>query len=162
MSSAGANAFIARWAAASASERANSQLFLAELCDVLGVARPEPTRENGYGFEFEVTEHHPDGSTTKGRIDLYKRTCFVLDSKQFQAAKAAASQLEPAAQEADIIEKKKKKSSHPVRGTDAWDGAISDKTDPPGFNVLHGHSNASPTQRLNRSVMEAPKTIPGL
>ena len=74
MSSAGANAFIARWAAASASERANSQLFLAELCDVLGVARPEPTRENGYGFEFEVTEHHPDGSTTKGRIRSHKRT----------------------------------------------------------------------------------------
>ena len=122
MSSAGANAFIARWAAASASERANSQLFLAELCDVLGVARPEPTRENGYGFEFEVTEHHPDGSTTKGRIDLYKRTCFVLESKQFQAAKAAASQLELAAQEAGVIEKKK--SSHPVRGTDAWDGAM--------------------------------------
>jgi hypothetical protein len=45
---------------------------------VLAVARPEPTRENGYGFEFEVTEHLPDGSTTKGRIDLYKRGCFVL------------------------------------------------------------------------------------
>src|SRR5664279_3053923 len=123
MSSASANAFIARWAAASASERANSQLFLAELCDVLGVARPEPTRENGYGFEFEVTEHHPDGSTTKGRIDLFKRACFVLESKQFQAAKAAASQLELAAQEAGVIEKKKK-SSQPVRGTDAWDDAM--------------------------------------
>jgi hypothetical protein len=80
MSSEGATAFIARWAAATASERANSQLFLAELCDVLRVARPEPARENGYGFEFEVTEHHPDGSTTKGRIDLYKRGCFVLES----------------------------------------------------------------------------------
>jgi hypothetical protein len=52
MSSEGAKAFIARWAAASASERADSQLFLAELCEVLAVARPEPTRENGYGFEF--------------------------------------------------------------------------------------------------------------
>ena len=113
MSSEGAKAFIARWAAASASERANSQLFLAELCEVLAGARPEPTRENGYGFEFEVTEHHPDGSATKGRIDLYKRECFVLESKQFQAAKAAASQLELAAQEAGVIEKKK--PSQPVR-----------------------------------------------
>jgi hypothetical protein len=70
-------------------------------------------------FEFEVTEHHPDGSTTKGRIDLHQRQCFVLESKQFQAAKAAASQLELAAQEAGVIEKKK--SSHPVRGIEAWD-----------------------------------------
>src|ERR1019366_2287330 len=96
---------------------------LGELGNRRGVARPEPTRETGYAFEYDVTEHHPDGSTTKGRIDLYKRECFVLESKQFQAAKAAASQLELAAQEAGVIEKKKK-SSHPVRGTDAWDGAM--------------------------------------
>jgi hypothetical protein len=122
MSSEGAKAFIARWAAASPSERANSQPFLCELCDLLGEARPEPTRETGYAFEYEVTEHHPDGSTTKGRIDLYKRGCFVLESKQFQVAKAAASQLELAAQEAGVIEKKK--SSQPVRGTGAWDDAM--------------------------------------
>jgi hypothetical protein len=79
MSSKGAKAFIARWAAASASERANSQPFLCELCNSLGVvATPEPTRETGYAFEYEVIEHHPDGSTTKGRIDLYKHECFVL------------------------------------------------------------------------------------
>jgi hypothetical protein len=46
----------------------------------------------GYAFEYDVTEHHPDGSTTKGRIDLYKRACFALESKQFQAAKAASRQ----------------------------------------------------------------------
>src|SRR5208283_306390 len=91
MSSEDAKAFIARWAAASASERADSQPFLCELCDILGVALPEPNRETGYAFEYDVTEHHPDGSTTKGRIDLYKRQCFVLESKQFQAAKAPAS-----------------------------------------------------------------------
>jgi len=122
MSSEGAKAFIARWAAASASERANSQPFLCELCDILGVARPEPTRKTGYAFEYDVTEHHLDGSTTKGRIDLYKRECFVLESKQFQAAEAAASQLELVAQEAGVIEKKK--SSQPVRGTEAWDDAM--------------------------------------
>jgi hypothetical protein len=122
MSSEGAKAFIARWAAASASERANSQPFLCELCDMLGVARPEPTQETGYALEYEVTEHHPDGSTTKGRIDLYKRGCFVLESKQFQAALAEASQLELAAQEAGVISRKK--SSQPVRGTGAWDDAM--------------------------------------
>jgi hypothetical protein len=122
MSSEGAKAFIARWASASASERANSQPFLCELCALLEVARPDPVRETGYAFEHDVTEHHPDGSTTKGRIDLYKRGCFVLESKQFQAAKAAATQLELAAQEAGVIEKKK--SSQPVRGTGAWDDAM--------------------------------------
>ncbi len=61
MSSEGANAFIARWAAAGASERANSQPFLCELCNMLGVARPEPMREAGYAFEYDVTKHHPDG-----------------------------------------------------------------------------------------------------
>jgi len=113
MSSEGAKAFIARWSAASASERANSQPFLCELCHMQGVATPEPTRETGYAFEYDVMKHHPDGSTTKGRIDLYKRGCFVLESEQFQAAKAEASQLELAAQEAGVIEKKK--SSQPVR-----------------------------------------------
>ncbi len=122
MSSELAGVFIARWAAATASERANSQLFLSELCDVLGVTRPEPTRDGGYAFEFEVTEHHADGSTSQGRIDLYRRGCFVLESKQFQAAKAEASQLELAAQEAGVIAKKK--SSQPVRGTGAWDDAM--------------------------------------
>jgi hypothetical protein len=91
MSSEGARAFIAWWAAASASERANSQPFLYELCDMLGVARPEPTRETGYAFEYDVTEHHPDGSTTKGRNVLYTRGCFVLESKQYEAGKAAVS-----------------------------------------------------------------------
>ena len=122
MPSEGAKAFIARWAAASPSERANSQPFLCELCHILGVATPEPTRETGYAFEYDVIEHHPDGSTTKGRIDLYKRGCFVLESKQFQPAKAAASQLALAAQEAGVIERTK--SSQPVRGSEAWDDAM--------------------------------------
>ena len=41
---AGIAAFIARWRAAGAAERANYQLFLTELCDVLGVPRPDPSQ----------------------------------------------------------------------------------------------------------------------
>src|SRR5579863_1884971 len=78
--------FIARWKNSGAAERANYQLFLSELCDVLGVTRPNPTTpddaENAYVFERSVTFHHPDGSTSTGRIDLYKRGCFVLEAKQ--------------------------------------------------------------------------------
>ena len=114
--------FIAHWSAASASERANSQPFLLELCDLLGVSRPDPQPDHGYFFEFPIVEHHPDGTTSNGRIDLYRRSHFVLESKQFQEAKAAASQLELAAQEAGVVTRKK--SSQPVRGTGAWDDAM--------------------------------------
>src|ERR1019366_6798599 len=114
--------FISHWSAARPSERANSQPFLLVLCDLLGVPHPDPRPTNGYFFEFPVVEQHPDGTTSNGRIDLYKRTCFVLESKQFQEAKAAASQLELAAEEARVVSRKK--SSQPVRGTGAWDDAM--------------------------------------
>jgi hypothetical protein len=48
--------FIARWSAASPSERANAQLFLVELCDLLGVPRPDPKPGSGYAFEFPVSK----------------------------------------------------------------------------------------------------------
>jgi len=114
--------FISHWSAASASERANSQPFLLELCDLLDVPRPDPQPDNGYFFELPVVEEHPDGTTSTGRIDLYRRAHFVLESKQFQEAKAKASQLELAAEEAGVIARKK--SSQPVRGTGAWDDAM--------------------------------------
>jgi hypothetical protein len=78
--------FIARWQASAAAERANYQLFLSELCDLLGVPPPEPTtgdpERNAYVFERDVTFEEGDGTTTTGRIDLYKRACFVLEAKQ--------------------------------------------------------------------------------
>ena len=41
---AGLDDFLTRWEASGGAERANYQIFLSELCDVLGVPRPEPTR----------------------------------------------------------------------------------------------------------------------
>ena len=38
-------AFVERWSASGASERANKDLVLSELCEVLGLARPEPASE---------------------------------------------------------------------------------------------------------------------
>lgn len=82
-------AFIARWKASGGSERANYTSFLSELCDVLGVPRPEPTQtdvsQNAYVFERDVVFQNPDASTSHGRIDLYKRGCFVLEAKQGNA-----------------------------------------------------------------------------
>ena len=38
------DSFLARWQASGAAERANYQLFLTQLCDLLDVPQPEPTR----------------------------------------------------------------------------------------------------------------------
>jgi len=89
--------FIARWQDSGASERANYQLFLSELCDELGVPRPEPSKPeeaaNRYVFEKAVTFLHGDGSTSHGRIDLYKRGCFVLEAKQGTISDAPVERL---------------------------------------------------------------------
>jgi hypothetical protein len=73
--------FIQRWSNSGGAERANYQLFLSELCDVLQVARPEPTVEddarNAYVFERNVLFDNLDGTHTTRRIDLYKRGCFA-------------------------------------------------------------------------------------
>jgi hypothetical protein len=92
--------FIARWTQREGgAERANYQMFLSELSDVLGVARPEPSGadrdRNDYVFERAVRSTTLDGASAK-RIDLYKRGCFLLEAKQSHAKggkKAAPEQL---------------------------------------------------------------------
>jgi len=77
--------FITRWETSGAAERANYQIFLTELCDLIGVDHPEPAGtthgHNDYVFERVVTRHKNDGDTL-GRIDLYKKDSFVLEAKQ--------------------------------------------------------------------------------
>jgi hypothetical protein len=78
--------FIARWQGREGGqERANYALFLSELCDVLGLTRPDPAEasheKNDYVFERAVARHRDEGDTI-GRIDLYKRNSFVLEAKQ--------------------------------------------------------------------------------
>jgi len=87
-------AFIRRWTAREGGqERANYALFLTELCAILDVPTPEPashhTERNSYVFERAVTFREPDCSTARGRIDLYKRGCFVLEAKQSRQAGGA-------------------------------------------------------------------------
>jgi hypothetical protein len=78
--------FIDRWQDTGGKERANYQLFLTELCQLLDLPGPEPAgpdpAKNGYVFERRVDINHPDGSTTRGYIDLYRRGHFVLEAKQ--------------------------------------------------------------------------------
>jgi len=83
------DAFIDRWSGVTGSERANYQLFISELCEVLDLPRPEPasddTRDNAYVFERRVGFAHGDGSTSNGFIDCYRRSAFVLEAKKVKA-----------------------------------------------------------------------------
>ncbi len=76
--------FIARWQGTGGAERANYALFLAELCDILTVPRPNAATggQGAYRFERAVIRHERDGTESNRRIDLYKRDCFVLEAKQ--------------------------------------------------------------------------------
>ena len=115
--------FETRWLKSGGAERANYGLFLTDLCDLLGVARPDATSDDptqdAYVLERAVTFSNggPGGKGSTGRIDLYKRGCFVLETKQGtdtpdQQAKAAKAELGLPAD--------KRRRGHAVRGTAKW------------------------------------------
>lgn len=82
--SAVADALIAKWQGVTASELSTSQSFLIDLCHLLGVDTPHPTPELDYMFERPIAFSHGDGSSSAGRIDLYRRGAFVLESKKLK------------------------------------------------------------------------------
>ena len=65
-------------------ERANYQMFLTELAQALGVpaADPKGAGLGDYQFEAPVKSLAALGKKGTGRIDLYKRDCFILEAKQ--------------------------------------------------------------------------------
>lgn len=109
--------FIARWKNSAAAERANYVLFLSELCDLLEIPRPNPATQNiaqnDYVFERPVTFRHPNGSTSTGFIDLYKKGCFVLEAKQ------GSESPEPS-----LFAQQPTRRGTAVRGTNGWDQAM--------------------------------------
>ena len=111
--------FLSRWRKAGASERANYAMYLSELCDELGVTRPDPASEataaNDYVFERAVTLRFNDETTSTGRIDLYKRGCFVLEAKQ-GVSPAAPVEFSLSAAPSPTAK------GIGVRGTDSWQG----------------------------------------
>lgn len=108
--------FIQRWQGSGGAERANYVSFLTDLCRVLGVPEPDPTRpddtHNAYVFEKTVHDQHDDGKSTLRRIDLYKRGCFILEAKQG---------VEQEAQQEEALLKKPRKKGHGTRGSSGWD-----------------------------------------
>ena len=121
------DAFIDRWEKSGGSELANFQMFAAELCDLLGVAKPDPSEAqneyNDYTFERRIDFKHDDGSTSPGRIDLYRRGCFVMEAKQSakRTGKKAGDPLQPALLPEDAMQVK---AGTATRGTRGWDRAM--------------------------------------
>ncbi|MBC7282961.1 DNA methyltransferase [Hoeflea sp.] len=117
--------FIERWKPSSGSEMANFQTFANELTDLLEVERPKVSDAEGdyldYRFERPVTFTHT-GRKSRGRIDLYKSGCFVLEAKQGgdKASKDGKDQL------ALLSEKEapKVQQGHGARGSAKWDDTM--------------------------------------
>jgi hypothetical protein len=89
--------FITRWQGVqltSASELSTSQTFILDLCALLQVPTPLPSQELDYMFERPITFAHGDGSTSSGRIDCYKRSAFVWESKKLRNTPVAGKRFD--------------------------------------------------------------------
>ena len=117
-------AFIGRWEKSGGAEMANFQTFANELCDLLGVPRPDPAQEeverNDYVFERRVDYKFDDGTTARRWIDLYKRNCFVMEAKQ-SAKRIKAKKTEPCQPNLIPEDATQVKSGAATRGTGRWD-----------------------------------------
>jgi hypothetical protein len=116
--------FITRWQRSGGAELANSQSFLKELCQLLGVPEPEPTQadesQNSYVFEKAVNLNNGDGTSSTGRVDLYRQKTFVLESKQ--GAERRANELAEAL--ATVTQQKRHRKGTAQRGTAQWAQAM--------------------------------------
>jgi hypothetical protein len=82
------------------------------------VPRPDPTTDtpaqDAYALERAVTFDDGGGKQTTGRIDLYKRGCFVLETKQG----TISPDEQAAAEKAQLgLPAEKRRKGHAVRGT---------------------------------------------
>jgi hypothetical protein len=116
--------FISRWQQSGGAELANSQSFLKELCQLLGVPEPEPTQadesKNTYVFEKAVNLNNGDGTSSTGRVDLYRQKTFVLESKQ--GAERRANELAEAL--ATVTKQQRHRKGTAQRGTAQWAQAM--------------------------------------
>jgi hypothetical protein len=117
-------AFVERWRPSEGGERRTYQMFLTELCDILGVGKPGTV---GDAYVFERIVHMPnwDGTTAQGRIDLYKRGCFVLEAKQGSFKPAPEQPEHPTLPGLPVLPTRRASGKgHGVRGSKQWDDAM--------------------------------------
>lgn len=103
------------------SEMSNYQLFVERLTGALDLPQPEFAREetrfNDYVFERNVTFRHPGGTSSTGRIDCYKRGCFILEAKQSAKRQQSVDTEQLALAGIETAQK----LGHAKRGTKSWD-----------------------------------------
>lgn len=92
--------FVAYWHAPGGSERSNYQLFINELCDLIGARRPARRAAEDdpdeYVYERPVRALDADaGTATSNYIDCYRRGRFVLEAKQSNKRVAAQPAHQP-------------------------------------------------------------------
>ena len=121
--------FIAEWALTGGSELANTHSFVNGLCALIGIDPPKGSRtddsHNDYVFERRVFQKEADGTESFGRIDAYKRHCFVLEAKQGSDADRKAAEQGEA--DLDIFGQTaatRFKRGTAKRGTPAWSKAM--------------------------------------
>ena len=124
-----ADAFIAQWRGTGGSELANTQSFINGLCALIGVEPPHGSRtddaHNDYVFERRVFQDNGDGTTSFGRIDAYKRGCFILEAKQgSEGDRAAANRGEDDLDLFGQTATTRLKRGTAKRGTPAWAKAM--------------------------------------
>ena len=90
-------AFISRWAAAGGAETANSQSFLTELCDLLGVPHPQPTVQdepaNRYTFEKAIAIANGDDTYSRGELEDEEILQRLVDLNAERAAEEARGHI---------------------------------------------------------------------
>ena len=76
-------AFVEKWQGRTGSEEANFQPFFSELCAAIGVEPPglKTDGEDEYCYEKPVRMVLPGGRGKTGKIDAFKRGCFVFEAK---------------------------------------------------------------------------------
>lgn len=76
-----------KWHGVPASERANYQLYIGDLCEALDVSKPQPA---GTGFQYEMSIQcvNQDGTTTAGHADLFRYGHFLLEAKDRETGRS--------------------------------------------------------------------------
>ena len=104
----------------SASELATAQSFTIELCRLLDL--PEPHHAQDYMFERPVSFRHGDGGSSAGRIDCYKRGCFVLEAKKLKGVGAHGTPTAPQRSYDDALLRARSQAENYARALPAGEG----------------------------------------